>query len=70
MNLDFGRVQSFKEKGFGFLESHFHKDNVFFHISQVKCRDTRQALSRFAENNVEADRKPLYFFYEYVSTLR
>ena len=30
MKLDFGRVQSFKEKGFGFLESHFHNDNVFF----------------------------------------
>lgn len=43
--LDFCRVKKIFEKGFGFLTSLYHFENVFFHFSKIKDPEKREALS-------------------------
>lgn len=43
--LDFCRVKKIFEKGFGFLSSLYHFENVFFHFSKIKDEVKREALS-------------------------
>jgi len=43
--LDFCRVKKIFEKGFGFLTSLYHFENVFFHFSKIKDEEKREALS-------------------------
>lgn len=43
--LDFCRVKKIFEKGFGFLTSLYHKENVFFHFSKIKDEEKRETLS-------------------------
>ncbi|MCF6268658.1 MAG: cold shock domain-containing protein [Melioribacteraceae bacterium] len=43
--LDFCRVKKIFEKGFGFLTSLYHYENVFFHFSKIKDEEKREALS-------------------------
>lgn len=43
--LDFCRVKKIFEKGFGFLTSLYHFENVFFHFSKIKDDEKREALS-------------------------
>ncbi|MDZ7767029.1 MAG: hypothetical protein U5K00_21870 [Melioribacteraceae bacterium] len=34
--LDYCRVKKIFDKGFGFLSSLYHKENVFFHFSGIR----------------------------------
>lgn len=43
--LDFCRVKKIFEKGFGFLTSLYHKENVFFHFSKIKDEEKHELLS-------------------------
>ncbi len=43
--LDFCRVKKIFEKGFGFLTSLYHFENVFFHFSKIRDPKKREALS-------------------------
>lgn len=45
--LDFCRVKKIFEKGFGFLTSLYHKENVFFHFSKIKDEAKHELLSNF-----------------------
>jgi len=42
--LDFCRAKKIFEKGFGFLTSLYHKENVFFHFSKIKNEEKRESL--------------------------
>ncbi len=42
--LDFCRVKKIFDKGFGFLTSLYHLENVFFHFSKIKDEEKREAL--------------------------
>ncbi len=43
--LDFCRVKKIFEKGFGFLSSLYHKENVFFHFSKIKDEEKHELLT-------------------------
>jgi len=43
--LDFCRVKKIFEKGFGFLTSLYHFENVFFHFSKIIDEEKRETLS-------------------------
>ncbi len=43
--LDFCRVKKIFEKGFGFLTSLYHHENVFFHFSKIQDETKRDTLS-------------------------
>lgn len=43
--LDFCRVKKIFEKGFGFLTSLYHNENVFFHFSKIKDEEKHELLS-------------------------
>jgi len=43
--LDFCRVKKIFEKGFGFLTSLYHFENIFFHFSKIKDPEKKEALS-------------------------
>lgn len=43
--LDFCRIKKIFEKGFGFLASLYHKENVFFHFSKIKDKEKHELLS-------------------------
>ncbi|MEN8194202.1 MAG: cold shock domain-containing protein [Bacteroidota bacterium] len=43
--LDFCRAKKIFDKGFGFLTSLYHKENVFFHFSKIKDEKKRELLS-------------------------
>jgi len=42
--LDFCRIKKIFDKGFGFLSSLYHQENVFFHFSKIKDKEKRQSL--------------------------
>ncbi len=42
--LDFCRVKKIFDKGFGFLTSLYHFENVFFHFSKIKDEQKREVL--------------------------
>jgi len=42
--LDFCRIKKIFDKGFGFLTSLYHQENVFFHFSKIKDEQTRKSL--------------------------
>ncbi|MBU0473368.1 MAG: cold shock domain-containing protein [Bacteroidetes bacterium] len=42
--LDFCRIKKIFDKGFGFLTSLYHQENVFFHFSKIKDKEKRQSL--------------------------
>ena len=42
--LDFCRIKKIFDKGFGFLSSLYHQENVFFHFSKIKDEEKRQSL--------------------------
>jgi cold shock CspA family protein len=54
--LDFCRVKKIFEKGFGFLSSIYFEENVFFHFSKIKDRDTKEKLEKLKRGVV-------YIFY-------
>lgn len=54
--LDYCRVKKIFDKGYGFLTSLYHKENVFFHFSGIKDHNVKEKL----ENLQRGD---LYFFY-------
>lgn len=43
--LDFCRVKKLSDKGFGFLASLYYEENVFFHFSKIKDKDTLELLN-------------------------
>lgn len=43
-NLDFCRIKKIFDKGFGFLTSLYHQENVFFHFSKIKDEQMRKSL--------------------------
>lgn len=43
--LDFCRVKKIFEKGFGFLTSLYHKENIFFHFSKIQDEEKHKLLS-------------------------
>ncbi len=60
MLLEFGRVERFNTKGFGFVSSVFHGE-VFIHISTIKEKRIRNILDENKDvKNIEPD---LYFWY-------
>lgn len=54
--LDYCRVKKIFDKGYGFLSSLYHKENVFFHFNGIKDQKVKEKL----ENLQRGD---LYFFY-------
>lgn len=42
--LDFCRIKKIFEKGFGFLTSLYHQENVFFHFSRIKDEEKKKTL--------------------------
>ena len=42
--LDFCRIKKIFDKGFGFLSSLYHQENVFFHFSKIKDKETLNKL--------------------------
>jgi cold shock CspA family protein len=54
--LDYCRVKKIFEKGFGFLSSIYFEENVFFHFSKIKDRDTKEKLEKLKRGAV-------YLFY-------
>jgi cold shock CspA family protein len=46
MNFDFGRVEKYKPKGFGFVRSFFHEE-YFFHIKKI----TDKNIQKYLDNN-------------------
>lgn len=44
--LDFCRVKKIFDKGFGFLTSIHHEENVFFHFSKISDKETKEILQQ------------------------
>jgi len=43
--LDFCRVKKIFDRGFGFLTSLYHEENIFFHFSKIKDLEKRELLN-------------------------
>ncbi len=54
--LDFCRVKKLHEKGFGFLQSLYYKEDIFFHFSKIKDPEVKEKFS-----NLERGKIYLYF---------
>ncbi len=54
--LDYCRVKKIFDKGFGFLKSLYHDENVFFHFSRIKDEEVKRKLEKL-------ERGEVYLFY-------
>jgi cold shock CspA family protein len=50
--LDFCRIKKIFDKGYGFLTSLYHDENIFFHFSKIKDFEKRQLLNNMKRGEV------------------